>query len=146
MTATVSSDSPSSARASAQTTSSPLTSATGQPQRPQSAALMPTSPTAVSPNRSSCQLVLETVCESTPRAEPAIACIPIISAASQPRSSGSVYSVQALCTTNSQRSSSRSAISELNEWSPPAPWQSMTTMSVAPAAAAPRTAALISSV
>ena len=90
--------------------------------------------------------VLETVCDITPRALPAIACMPIISAASQPSSNGSVYSVHALCTTNSQRASSSSGSSELNEWSPPAPWQSMTTTSSAPASKAPRTAAFISAV
>jgi len=37
-------------------------------------------------------------------------------------------------------------MSELNDQPLPAPWQSMTTISVAPAALAPRTAALISSV
>ena len=37
-------------------------------------------------------------------------------------------------------------MSELNVQPLPAPWQSMTTISVAPAAFAPRTAALISSV
>ena len=37
-------------------------------------------------------------------------------------------------------------MSELNVQPPPAPWQSMTTISVAPAAFAPRTAALISCV
>ena len=57
-----------------------------------------------------------------------------------------MYSVQRVCTTNSQRASSASGISELNERSPPAPWQSMTTTSVAPPSNAPRTVALISSV
>ena len=49
-------------------------------------------------------------------------------------------------TTNSQAGSRSSGISELNDHSWPAPWQSITTISVAPAALAPRTAALISSV
>ena len=57
-----------------------------------------------------------------------------------------MYSVHSCCTTNSQAGSSRSGISELNDQPLPAPWQSMTTISVAPAALAPRTAALISSV
>ena len=57
-----------------------------------------------------------------------------------------MYSVQRVCTTNSMRSSSWSGISELNERSPPAPWQSITTTSVAPPANAPRAVALISSV
>jgi hypothetical protein len=34
----------------------------------------------------------------------------------------------------------------LKSYAPPAPWQSMTTISVAPAFVAPRTAALISAV
>ena len=57
-----------------------------------------------------------------------------------------MYSVQRVCTTNSQRASSASGISELNDQSPPAPWQSITTTSLAPPANAPRTVALISSV
>ena len=57
-----------------------------------------------------------------------------------------MYSVHWSCTTYSQSGSSRSGTSELNENSAPAPWQSITTISVAPAAFAPRTAALISSV
>ena len=50
-----------------------------------------------------------------------------------------MYSVQCCWTTNSQSGSSRSGISELNDQPPPAPWQSMTTISFAPAAFAPRT-------
>jgi hypothetical protein len=57
-----------------------------------------------------------------------------------------VYSVQRLCTTHSQSGSSSSGRSELKVQPPPAPWQSITTTSLAPAALAPRTAALISSV
>jgi hypothetical protein len=57
-----------------------------------------------------------------------------------------VYSVQRVWTTNSQRSSSASGISELNDQSPPAPWQSIATTSVAPPSNAPRIVALISSV
>ena len=49
-----------------------------------------------------------------------------------------MYSVQSSCTTNSQSGSSRSGTSELNDHSFPAPWQSITTISVAPAAFAPR--------
>ena len=56
-----------------------------------------------------------------------------------------MYSVHSSWTTNSQAGSSSSGISELNVHPLPAPWQSMTTISVAPAAFAPRTAALISS-
>ncbi len=107
---------------------------------------MPTSPTGVPLKRSSCQFVLLTVCDITPRSLPAIACMPIMSAASQPCSNASVYSVHSLWTTNSQRSSTSSGSSELNERSPPAPWQSITTTSSAPARNAPRTAALISAV
>ncbi len=72
--------------------------------------------------------------------------MPTKSAASQPDSRSPVYSVQCSCTTYSQPGSTRSGISELNVQPLPAPWQSMTTISVAPAARAPRTAALISSV
>ena len=68
------------------------------------------------------------------------------SAASQPSSRKPVYSVHWSWTTNSQPGSSWSGISELNDDPPPAPWQSMTTISVAPPARAPRMAALISSV
>ena len=57
-----------------------------------------------------------------------------------------MYSVQRVWTTNSQRASSASGISELNDQSPPAPWQSITTTSLAPPSNAPRTVALISSV
>ena len=57
-----------------------------------------------------------------------------------------MYSVHSSCTTHSQSGSSWSGISELNVHPLPAPWQSMTTISVAPAAFAPRTHALISSV
>ena len=146
MTASVCRPGPSSFCDSAQTTSSPVTSATGQPQVPHNAALIPTSPTGVPLKRSPYQFVLETVCDITPRAAPAIACMPIISAASQPCSNGSVYSVHSLCTTNSHRSSSSSASSELNELSPPAPWQSISTTSSAPPANAPRAAAFISAV
>ena len=117
------------------------------PQVPHSAALMPTSPTSVPLKRRLCQFVELTVCESTPRsALPARACWPTNSAASQPCSSIAVYSVQRVWTTNSQRGSSASGISELNDQSPPAPWQSIATTSVAPPANAPRIVALISSV
>ena len=61
---------PSSSLASAQTTSSPVTSATGVPQVPHSAALMPTSPTSVPLKRRLCHLVELTVCESTPLRAP----------------------------------------------------------------------------
>ena len=57
-----------------------------------------------------------------------------------------MYSVQSSWTTYSQSGWRRSGTSELNDHSLPAPWQSMTTISVAPAAFAPRIAALISSV
>jgi len=75
-----------------------------------------------------------------------MACMPTKSAASQPASRKLVYSVHSCCTTYSQAGSSSSGTSELKSYAPPAPWQSMTTISVAPAAVAPRTAALISSV
>ena len=103
------------------------------PQVPHSAALMPTSPTSTPLKYSACQLVEDTVCESTPRSAPAIACWPMNRAASQPCSRKPVYSVQRVCTTNSARGSSRSGTRLLNERSPPAPWQSITTTSVAPA-------------
>ncbi len=57
-----------------------------------------------------------------------------------------MYSVHSLWTTYSQPGSSASGSSELNVQPSPAPWQSMTTISVAPPALAPRTAALISAV
>ena len=44
-----------------------------------------------------------------------------------------MYSVHSSCTTHSQSGSSWSGISELNVHPFPAPWQSMTTTSVAPA-------------
>ena len=119
---------------------------TGQPQVPHSAALMPDSPTSVPLNARLRQPVPETVWLSTPSGVPAIACMPTSSAASQPCSRNSVYSVHSCWTTKSQRGSSRSGISELNVQPSPAPWQSITTTSVAPPVNAPRTAALISSV
>ena len=82
----------------------------------------------------------------TPRSEPDFECMATNSAASQPCSRNAVYSVHSLWTTHSQSGSSRSGTSELKSQPLPAPWQSMTTISVAPAAFAPRTAALISSV
>ena len=82
----------------------------------------------------------------TPFGVPARACIPTKSAASQPCSRNSVYSVHSSWTTYSHAGSRSSGMSELNVQPLPAPWQSMTTISVAPADFAPRTAALISSV
>ena len=63
-----------------------------------------------------------------------MACIPTNKAASHPSSRNSVYSVHSLCTTHSQSGWSWSGIRELNVQPFPAPWQSMTTISVAPAA------------
>ena len=140
------SPSPSSAFASRQAASSPVTSRTGQPQVPQSAALIPVSPTSVSLNQRFCQSRPETVWFMTPSPVPAIGCMPTNSAASAPCSRKPVYSVQCSWTTNSQSGSSSSGTSELKSFPLPAPWQSMTTTSVAPPARAPRTAALISSV
>ena len=116
------------------------------PKCPHSAALIPVSPTETPLNRRSCQSRAETVWERTPSGVPALACMPISTAASQPAASAPVYSVHSFCTTHSQRGSSSSGSSELNDRSPPAPWQSMTTTSSAPALNAPRTAALISAV
>ena len=82
----------------------------------------------------------------TPSGVPAFACMATNSAASQPCSRNSVYSVHSCWTTYSQSGSSWSWISELKLQPFPAPWQSITTISVAPAALAPRIAALISSV
>jgi hypothetical protein len=62
------------------------------------------------------------------------------------RSRNAVYSVHSSWTTNSQPRSRSSGSSELNVQPSPAPWQSMTTISVAPPPSRPRTAALISSV
>src|SRR5439155_282608 len=70
----------------------------------------------------------------------------LLNACLAPASRNSVYSVQWLWTTYSQAESSFSGTSELNVHPAPAPWQSITTISVAPAAFAPRTAALISCV
>ena len=81
-----------------------------------------------------------------PSLVPAMACMPMKSAASQPSSRTPVYSVHSFWTTNSHPSSRSSGMSELNDQPFPAPWQSMTTTSVAPPARAPRTAALISCV
>ena len=145
-TATVVSPSPSSAVPSSQVTLSPVTSSTGTPHVPQSAALIPVSPTSVPLNQRFCHSWPDTVWLSTPFGAPFMACMPTKSAASQPDSRNAVYSVQCCWTTNSQSASSSSGISELNDHPPPAPWQSITTISVAPAAFAPRTAALISSV
>src|SRR3954468_1442153 len=146
LTATVVSPSPSRAVASRQEAASPVTISTGQPHVPHSAALMPVSPTSVPLNVTLRQPVPETVWLRTPSAVPAIACMPTSSAASQPCSRSSVYSVHSCWTTKSQRGSSWSGISELNVQASPAPWQSITTTSVAPPAYAPRTAALTSSV
>ena len=107
---------------------------------------MPVSPTSVPLKRRLRQAVPETVWFMPPSAVPAMACMPTNRAASQPCSRNPVYSVHSCWTTNSQSGSSWSGISELNVHAPPAPWQSMTTISVAPPARAPRTAALISSV
>ena len=82
----------------------------------------------------------------TPSGVPAFACMPMKSAASQPSSRTPVYSVHSFWTTHSQSGSSSSGTRLLKSQPLPAPWQSMTTTSVAPAALAPRTAALISSV
>ena len=146
LTATVTSSGPRSSRASSQAASSPETISTGQPHVPQSAALIPVSPTRTPLNQRFCQTWPETVWFMTPRRVPAIACMPTNSAASTPLSRNSVYSVHSSWTTKSHASSSNSGISELNIHSSPAPWQSIATISVAPAAFAPRTAALISSV
>ena len=54
--------------------------------------------------------------------------------------------IDAATPTDSIIASSSSGINELKVQPPPAPWQSMTTISAAPTAFAPRTAALISSV
>ena len=107
---------------------------------------MPVSPTSVPLNQRFWKFGPETVWLSTPSAVPARACMPTKSAASTPCSRNSVYSVHWSWTTNSQSGSRSSGISELNVYPPPAPWQSIATISVAPAAFAPRTAALISSV
>ena len=107
---------------------------------------MPVSPTTVPLNERLRQPVPDTVWFMTPSGVPAFACMPTNSAASQPCSRNSVYSLHSCCTTKSQRRSSRSGISELNVQPLPAPWQSITTTSVAPPVNAPRTAALISSV
>src|SRR5207237_2060396 len=85
-TSTVVSPSPSSAFASRPAARSPVTSRTGQPQVPQSAALMPVSPTRVPLNHRFCQSTPETVWLRTPSAVPAIACMPTKSPASQPDS------------------------------------------------------------
>jgi hypothetical protein len=107
---------------------------------------MPVSPTSTPLNRRRHHDEPLTVWASTPSRVPAIACMPTKSAASTPVSRKVVYSVHSFCTTNSHAGSSSSGISELNVQPSPAPWQSMTTISVAPAAFAPRTAALISPV
>jgi hypothetical protein len=67
----------------------------------------------------------------------------VILARTKVRSFG--HSLHCDWTTYSHAGSSRSGTSELKSQPLPAPWQSMTTISVAPAAFAPRTA-LISSV
>ena len=108
--------------------------------------MIPVSPTDTPLNLRSCHASPETVCERTPSGVPAFACIPTKSAASQPLMRKSVYSVQCSWTTNSHAGSISSGMSELKLHPPPAPWQSMTTISVAPPALAPRIAALISSV
>src|SRR4051812_31179718 len=146
LTATVVSPEPSRLSPSSHVDRSPVTSSTGTPHVPQSAALIPVSPTRVPLNQRFCHSCPDTVWLSTPFGAPFIACIPTKRAASQPDSRNAVYSVHSCWTTNSQSGSSRSGTSELNDQPPPAPWQSMTTISVAPAAFAPRTAALISSV
>src|SRR4029453_13721650 len=70
--------------------------------------------------------------------------MPTIRAMSQPFSSSSVYRDHAWPLTQSHSISS--GMKELNVQPLPAPWQSTATISVAPPAPAPRTAALISSV
>ena len=107
---------------------------------------MPVSPTETPLKQRLRQSRPEIVWLMTPSPGPAFACMPTKSAASQPSSRNSVYSVHSSWTTHSQSGSSSSGTSELNVQPLPAPWQSMTTISVAPAAFAPRTAALISSV
>jgi hypothetical protein len=108
--------------------------------------LIPNSPTTCPLKERLRHVVVEIVWHSTPSGVPARACIAIISATSQPVSNISVYRDQAWWETHSQSGSSWSGMSELKFQSFPAPWQSTTTISVAPAALAPRTAALISSV
>ena len=98
---------------SRQDASSPVTSRTGQPHVPQSAALMPVSPTCVPLNQRFCHAWPETVWLSTPSAVPAIACMPTKSAASQPSSRKPVYSVHSSWTTYSHAGSRSSGISEL---------------------------------
>ena len=107
---------------------------------------MPVSPTTWPLNQRFCQDSPETVWLRMPSRVPARACMPTNSAASQPASRAPVYSVQCSCTTYSQPGSRCSGSRELKLQGPPAPWQSMTTISVAPPARAPRTAALISAV
>src|SRR5262249_21347381 len=93
LTATVVRPSPSSAVPSSHVTLSPLTSSTGQPHVPQSAALIPVSPTSVPLNQRFCHSWPDTVWLSTPCGAPFIACMPTKSAASQPDSRNAVYSV-----------------------------------------------------
>src|SRR5207245_5095377 len=119
LTATVVSPSPSNAVPSRHEASSPVTSRTGQPQVPQSAALMPVSPTSTPLKRSRHHDEPLTVCASTPSRVPATACIPTKSAASIPDSRNSVYSVHSFCTTYSHSGSSSSRMRELNV--PPSP-------------------------
>ena len=120
-TSTVVSLSPSSAFASRQTARSPVTISTGQPQVPQSAALIPVSPTRVPLNERLRHPVPETVWFMTPSGVPAMACMPTNSAASHPCSRNSVYSVHSRCTTYSQPGSSRSGTRELKSQPLPAP-------------------------
>ena len=63
---------------------------------PQSAALIPVSPTSVPLNQRFCHSCPETVWLSTPFGAPFIACMPTKSAASQPDSRNAVYSVHSL--------------------------------------------------
>src|SRR5918996_1264900 len=113
-TGTVVTPSPSSAAASRQTASSPVTSTTGQPQLPHNAALIPVSPTSVPLKERFCHDWPETVWFMTPSGVPAIACMPTKSAASQPCSRKAVYSVHSCWTTYSHAGSIRSGTSELN--------------------------------
>ena len=125
---------------------SPVTSSTGQPHVPQSAALIPVSPTSMSLNQRFCQARPETVWLSTPSRDPGARVHPdeergVAALLEEARVLRPVLLDDELAA-----GSSRSGRSELNVQPLPAPWQSMTTISVAPAGLAPRTAALISSV
>src|SRR3954454_21579012 len=121
LTATVVSPEPSKLSPSSHVDRSPVTSSTGTPHVPQSAALIPVSPTSVPLNQRFCHSWPETVWLRTPNCAPFIACMPTNSAASQPDSRKPVYAVHSSCTTYSQSGSSRSCTSELNDHAPPAP-------------------------